>query len=184
MCGTIVTRRRAMAAKATCRGGGDPCDNAGVFTAVFDRIVAALAEACREVYGDRLVGVVVFGSVGRGLMRPDSDVDVLVVAEPLPSGRGARMEEFEQVEARLAPVVDAARREGVTTWISPLVRTLEELDRSGFIVFDIACDGRVVYDPTGRMGAYLAGVRERLAARGARRRSASRSSGAGFAGRR
>lgn len=139
----------------------------------FERIVGALVDACRAVYGDRLVGVVVYGSVGRGLMRPDSDVDVLVVAEPLPHGRGARMAEFERVEALVEPVLAEARRAGVTTWLSPIVRTLDELDRSVFIVFDIACDGRVVHDTDGRVAAYLAGVRERLAARGAQRRSAS-----------
>jgi hypothetical protein len=144
-----------------------------VLAETFDRIVEALVEACRRVYGDRLVGVVVYGSVGRGLMRPDSDVDVLVVAEELPHGRGARMAEFERVDALLEPTLAEARRAGITTWVSPLVRTLDELDRSGFIVFDIACDGRVVFDPTGRVGAYLGRVRERLAARGAQRRSAS-----------
>lgn len=139
----------------------------------FERIVAALVDACRAVYGDRLVGVVVYGSVGRGLMRPDSDVDVLVVAEPLPRGRGARMAEFERVEALVEPVLVEAGRAGVTTWLSPIVRTFDELDRSGFIVFDIACDGRVVHDPTGRVSTYLEGVRRRLASRGAQRRSAS-----------
>lgn len=140
---------------------------------VFDRIVAALVDACRRVYGERLVGVVVYGSVGRGRMRPDSDLDVLVVAEPLPPGRGARMAEFEQVDALVEPALAAAREAGVTTWVSPLVRTLDELDRSGFIVLDIACDGRVVHDVSGRVTAFLAAVRERLAARGAQRRSAS-----------
>lgn len=149
------------------------CDNGPVLREAFDRIVAALVDACRQVYGERLVGVVVYGSVGRGRMRPDSDLDVLVVAEPLPSGRGARMAEFERVDDLVEPALAEARESGITTWVSPLVRTLDELDRSGFLVFDIACDGRVVHDPSGRVAAYLAAVRERLAARGAQRRSAS-----------
>jgi predicted nucleotidyltransferase len=39
-----------------------------------------LSEACVVFYGDRLVSLVVFGSVGRKTVRPDSDIDILIVA--------------------------------------------------------------------------------------------------------
>jgi len=53
----------------------------------FEVLVRDLAAELKKHYGARLVSAVVFGSVGRGSPRPDSDVDVLVVAEPLPDGR-------------------------------------------------------------------------------------------------
>lgn len=42
---------------------------------------SALAEGLRRVYGDRLRGVVLFGSFARGEARPDSDLDVLVILD-------------------------------------------------------------------------------------------------------
>jgi predicted nucleotidyltransferase len=57
----------------------------------------------RAVYGARLVACAVYGSVGRGTPREDSDVDLLIVARDLPVGRVARVEEFLPVEARLKP---------------------------------------------------------------------------------
>ena len=51
-----------------------------------------------KVYGDRLISLAVFGSVGRGTPRTNSDVDILVVADNLPPGRIKRVLEFEKVD--------------------------------------------------------------------------------------
>jgi predicted nucleotidyltransferase len=48
----------------------------------------------RRGYSDRLVAVAVFGSVGRGTPRDDSDVDLLIIARDLPEGRMRRVEQF------------------------------------------------------------------------------------------
>ncbi|CAN5245814.1 nucleotidyltransferase domain-containing protein [soil metagenome] len=139
----------------------------------FAEVIDATVVACREIYGERLRAVVVFGSVARQRMRPDSDLDLLVVAEPLPRGRLARMDEFDDVEARLAPALTEAQQQGVRTRISAIVRTLAELDQGGFLIFDIACDGRVCFDADGALTDYLTGVRQRLERRGAKRQTAS-----------
>lgn len=140
---------------------------------VFDRVVGETVTACQHVYGSRLRGVVVFGSVARARMRHDSDLDLLVAADGLPRGRLARMDEFDAVDERVAPALRAAREEGVTTRLSPIVRSLAELDRSGFLTFDIACDGRICFDLDGAVASYLEDVRDRLRKRGARRITAA-----------
>jgi predicted nucleotidyltransferase len=145
----------------------------GVLHEVFSDIVDSVVDACRQVYGERLEAVVVFGSVARHRMTPDSDVDLLVVAEPLPFGRLPRMDEFDAVERLVAPALELAEHQGVSARLSPLVRTLGELGQSGFLLFDIACDGEVHHDPEGRVVGFLAEVRERLQRRGARRQTAA-----------
>ncbi len=134
---------------------------------VFAEIVNSTSEACRSFYGERLRGVAVFGSVARERMRHDSDIDLLVVADPLPTGRPERRDEFRAVELLIDPVLVQARERGVTTRLSPFIRTFDELGRSGFVLFDIACDGVVHYDPRGELAEFLAGVRGRLERRGA-----------------
>ncbi len=52
----------------------------------FETLLAETVRVLQEQYGDRLVSVAVFGSVARGTQRADSDVDLLVVCDPLPTG--------------------------------------------------------------------------------------------------
>ena len=71
--------------------------------AAFDGLLARMVEVAKVFYGDRLVSVVVYGSVRRETMRQDSDVDVLIVARDLPRGRFDRVAEFTAVEKALTP---------------------------------------------------------------------------------
>jgi predicted nucleotidyltransferase len=137
--------------------------------AAFDELLAAIEAGCVRHYGQRLVSLVVFGSAGRGTARPDSDVDFLVIAEPLPDGRMARVAEFDEVERDLAPALEKARASGVETTLSPLFKTPAEASRGSPLFLDFVDDARLLVD----RGAFFAGVldrlRARLAALGARR---------------
>ncbi len=96
-------------------------------------IFAALTERLKEesirFYWERLVSLVLFGSVASGRMRPDSDIDLLIVAEPLPAGRMARVWEFDAVEAALNRDLEAAGRAGVHTYLSHVFKTTAEVER-------------------------------------------------------
>ena len=65
------------------------------------RIMSAIAEACQQVYADRLISLVVFGSVARGVWKANSDIDLLLVLSNLPAGRFNQIREFEPVESLL-----------------------------------------------------------------------------------
>ena len=73
---------------------------------IFEGLLVALPEKCAEFYGPRLISLVVYGSVGRRLMTPESDIDFLLVVDPLPHGRFRRVKEFESVERALAGVLE------------------------------------------------------------------------------
>jgi hypothetical protein len=137
--------------------------------AEFETFLHAINEACRDHYGDRLVSVAVFGSVGRGTPRPDSDVDVLIVAEPLPDGRLARGEDFRPVEATLAPGRLVMRRAGFTAFVSPIFKTPDEIRRGSPLLLDMTSDARCLYDRDAFLAGALERLRARLTALGARR---------------
>ena len=101
---------------------------------------------------------VVFGSMGLGTPRPDSDVDLLVVADPLPDGRIPRVREFDAVEGSAAsggPVNPAHR-------LSPIFKTPTEVRRESPLFLDMLDDGRLLYDRGGFFTSELAALKECL----------------------
>jgi hypothetical protein len=135
----------------------------------FDDILAAVLDASRRHYGDRLIALAVFGSVGRGTMRPNSDIDLLLVVDPLPDRRLARVEEFAPVEAAVADRLRAARAAGIETELSPVFRTPAELAQGSPLLLDMTEDARTLHDPDNVLAGALQRLRDRLAALGARR---------------
>ena len=147
----------------------DETDRTATLAATFDSLIQALVKTSRRHYGDRLVALAVFGSVGRGTMRGDSDIDVLMGVDPLPIGRIPRIEEFAPVERALAPLIDAARARGVDTRITAVIRTPAELRAGSPLMFDMTEDARILHDPHGVLAAALADLKRRLDRLGARR---------------
>ncbi|MCL6564701.1 MAG: nucleotidyltransferase domain-containing protein, partial [Firmicutes bacterium] len=84
----------------------------------FDKLTEALAEAAQAIWGPRLKALAVFGSVGRGTPRFDSDLDVLVVLSDLPGGRLARAEVGQALEESLSPVIEKLEQDGIFTELS------------------------------------------------------------------
>jgi predicted nucleotidyltransferase len=129
---------------------------------------AVLAAAC-ERYGARLLALAVYGSVGRGTMREDSDVDLLLVARGLPRGRFERVAEFQDVEDRVAPLLRPAGPGAAPIELSPVFRTPEELEGGGLLYLDMTEDARILHDPEGLLAGFLDRFRARLGRLGARR---------------
>lgn len=97
-------------------------------------LLEELKERLTVACGDRLRGVVLFGSEARGEPRPDSDIDVLAVLETLTADYG------DELERCLAAVYPIALRLGRRVSVKPLTREefeqgdsplLREVRRSG-----------------------------------------------------
>jgi uncharacterized protein len=134
----------------------------------FERLLAEVLDALQAYYGQRLVSLAVFGSVARGTQRSDSDVDILIVCDPLPSGRMRRIAEFEEAEQRLAPVLSNLSAQGIATFLSPVLRTPSEVERGGVFYVDLVDDARLLYDRGDFLKGFLGRLRRRLEQLGAR----------------
>ena len=149
-------------------GSGVPC-TAPVLGDCFQEVVAALRSTCVQHYGERLVTVGVFGSVGRDTPGPYSDVDTLIIANPLQRGRGARLRDFDAVEAELSEVLAAVARRGCHTTISPIIKTPAEAAAGSLLFLDMIEDLRLLYDRDGFFQNHLDGFAARLRRLGASR---------------
>lgn len=133
-------------------------------------LVKELLQALKAELGDRLVSLVVFGSVARGEARPDSDVDVLIIAEGLPRGRIKRSLWFCRIEEELDPLIgQLVRKHGVATCISPVLKTPEEAKRLVPLYLDMVEDAILIYDKGGFFKSVLERLRQKLEELGARR---------------
>jgi predicted nucleotidyltransferase len=135
------------------------------YEALLDRLLTEV----RAAYGSRLVACAVFGSVGRGTPRHDSDVDLLLVVRELPRGRMQRVEEFLPVEARLTPALDADDTGSPPIALSPVFKTPQEVEAGSPLFLDMVEDARILHDPEGFLAGYLGRLRARLRQLGARR---------------
>ncbi len=135
----------------------------------FKKIQEVLLKETRMFYGDRLVSVVIFGSVARGTYREDSDLDVLIIAERLPLGRMKRVEEFSLIEEKLEPLIESMSKEGLHTCISAIFKTPEEAKQGSPLFLDLIEDAVILFDRDQFFAGILERLRKRLQELGARR---------------
>lgn len=110
--------------------------------------------------------LVVFGSVARATDGPNSDLDVLIVAEDLTPGRLKRVQEFEPVKEELEALLRELGRPGN---VSVVFKSPEEASKGSPIFLDMVEDHRILFDRDGFFQGVLQALRERLSALGARR---------------
>ncbi len=109
------------------------------------------AEMLAERLGTRLVSVVLYGSVGRGEARTDSDIDLFVVAEGLPRGRFARQAVWEEVDLALGE-----------PGLSVVLHTPEEARVVRPLYLDMTEDAVLLLDRGGFFAGVLDGLRRRM----------------------
>lgn len=136
---------------------------------IYNELVEAATQACLRHYGSRLISLAVFGSVGRGTPGPDSDIDLLVVADPLPDGRLARSDDFAAVDAMLATQLMRAHGAGLHPTISAIFKTPAEVTAGSPLFLDMLDDGRILFDRGGFLRGAFNAFQARLTRLGARR---------------
>ena len=135
----------------------------------YKTLISKLLETLIEFFGDRLVSLVVYGSVARGDTRSDSDIDLLVIAKELPRSRLARQDLFMKVEEHLAKILDSLRAQGIHVDFSPILRTPDEASRITPLYLDMVEDALIVYDRDEFFETVLRRLKNRLDELGAER---------------
>ena len=135
----------------------------------YRELLGALREEVHACYGDSLVSVAVFGSLARQAATPDSDIDVLIVAEGLPVGRVRRVDAFAAVEEKLGPRLMSLQNKGYNCSLSPVLKTPQEVEMGSPLFWDMTCSVLLLFDRNDFLNNYLGRLRDRLSRLGARR---------------
>ncbi len=133
------------------------------------KVAEAYARALEETLGERLVSVVLYGSVARGEARETSDVDLLVIAEGLPQRRFRRHDVLEAADHRVDALLEELAERGTYTSVSVILKTPEEAGRTVPLYLDMVEDAVLLVDRGGFFAAILDRLRRSLARLGARR---------------
>ena len=138
-----------------------------MFTDLIQYISQHLVEQTVGYYEDRLVTLLLLGSVGRGTPNQNSDIDMLLVAERLPRGRIKRIEEFNTVESKLESKLQIVKARGWNTYLSPVLKTPEEVSQGSLLFLDMVDDAKILLDGGEFFGTYRDRLRSHLAGYGA-----------------
>lgn len=128
------------------------------------------SELLRETLGENLVSVVLFGSVARGEANANSDLDLLIVCEDLPTGRFSRLRLLEDADRRFEDELLRLRSRGIQTRLARILKTRQEAGRVVPLYLDMVEDARLLYDCGGWFSSLLSRLRSVLARLGAERR--------------
>lgn len=139
-------------------------------TASFFPELALTAALTVRTFGLRLRSLALFGSCARGSEGPDSDIDLLVIAEPIPSTLAARLDELHPiVEAVTEHALDQRQHGGGRHIPQIVLMAPEELRAEPPLLLDLTQDARILFDPEGLLNSVLDRLRGKLARLGSRR---------------
>lgn len=139
-------------------------DNTKIYTGYVTLIVDLLKAGLK----DKLVSVVLYGSVARGEAGEGSDIDLLIVVREF---EGGRFEVFNKIEKELRASGEyrKLKENNLGTLISPVPLTPSEIMKTPPILLDIVTDGIIFYDTEDFMKNKIADLKKRLEALGSKK---------------
>ncbi|MEM2920810.1 MAG: nucleotidyltransferase domain-containing protein [Candidatus Bathyarchaeia archaeon] len=140
--------------------------------AYFAPVIRRYCEALNDTLGNRLISVMLFGSIARGDWDKDSDMDILVIAEgwdgiPVWNRIGELRKAKEALEDSLE--YKEALKAGYWPIIQNYTLSVTEAKRFNSIYLDAVIDGIVLYDKNRFLTQVLQSLRKKLEALGSMR---------------
>ncbi len=135
-------------------------------------VVRRYCEFLRELLGDRLLSIMLFGSIARGDWDKNSDIDILIVAEGWEDKPAwVRIKELRRAKEALegSPEYSESLRAGYYPIIQNYCLSVEEAKRFNRIYLDAVLDGIMLYDRNSFLTRVLRSLRKRLEEMGSRR---------------
>lgn len=136
----------------------------------YDKLIEEYCSAIKNHFRDRLISICLFGSVARGEAKADSDIDILVIAEALPTDMGMRIKETNYIHENLKRsegyISLRSHRSGLITDIFFIP---EEIEKHPPILLDIVDEGVIFYDRNSFLSNTLKKLKERLELQKARK---------------
>ncbi len=135
------------------------------------KLIEEYCSAIKNHFRDRLISICLFGSVARGEAKPDSDIDILIVADALPTDIGIRIKETNYIHEHLkkSEAYISLRKSNVSGLISDVFFIPEEIKRHPPILLDVIDDGIALYDRNSFLSNELKILKKRLEAQKARK---------------
>ena len=131
-----------------------------------EKIVVSIVEG----FWEKLVSIVLFGSLASGKTRPESDIDLLVVAESLPESYSDRLKLFREIVHEIEDErIKLWREKGVYPLIDPILLTPDEALSTQPFYLDLLENSLIIYDRDEFMRRKLEELRKRLNELGSRK---------------
>lgn len=127
-----------------------------------ERLGRLYVEEARRRFGDDLVAAALYGSVARGRVTTDSDIDILLIVRDLPFTTGERVTLAGPIEEALRPELRGLHERGIWTSVSALLHTPEDAESHPPAYLDMTEDAHLLYDPHGFLAGVLEDIRQRL----------------------
>jgi predicted nucleotidyltransferase len=128
----------------------------------YKSLLEKLTKLLQEEFQDKLISVVLYGSVARGDNRKDSDIDLLLVIKDLPKTITERVILFDKVERKLDDYIMRLMDDGYYITLSPVLKTPEEAMRFSPIYMDMTEDAIILHDENGFFRKVLEKTKKRL----------------------
>lgn len=137
----------------------------------YGHLLSRYTEMLRDHFGERLTGVLLFGSVARGNWNKDSDIDLLIVVDHWQGPTWRRTQELWTLKVRLmeAEEYNSAEARGFVPTLQHYPLSTDEAAEFHRIYLDASMEGVVLYEKDGFLSSLLDNVRKRLQAQGAYR---------------
>ena len=133
---------------------------------IYQSLIKHYLQELQRRLGNSLLSVTLFGSVARGEATANSDIDLLTLVKKRTYNIEKRIIKVN-VESFNWPEMASLRERRIQTKIYNIVKTEAELRENPLILLDISEDGKILYDPKGKMKKILEKLKKKLKELGA-----------------